>query len=131
MLKSLFNKVAGLMVCNFFKKINSGAGVFLKVFRNFWEDLFCRTCPNGCLSKMNNEKIVFTKSIHRKTPVMASLLVQLQKCGLTVFPKGDSITDAFLWKLGSFTEHQFYRTMLRDCFWFPVAVSMCHLPHQW
>ena len=35
------------------------------------------------------------------------------------FSKIDFITDAFLWKLWSFIEHQFYRTMLRDCFWFP------------
>ena len=31
------------------------------------------------------KKIVFSKSIHRKTPVMASFLVQFQPCGLTVF----------------------------------------------
>ena len=37
----------------------------------------------------------------------------------------------FLWKLGSFTEHQFYRTMLRNWFWFPVKYSMHYLPYQW
>ena len=36
---------------------------------------------------MNQKKIVFTKSIHRKTPVKTSFLVQLETCGLTVFPK--------------------------------------------
>ena len=60
------------------------------------------------------KKLVFTKSIHRKTPVRASVFVQLQTCGLTIFLKRDSITDIFLWKLGSFTEHQFSRIMLRD-----------------
>ena len=59
------------------------------------------------------KQLVFTKSIHRKTPVRASFLVQLHTCGLTIFLKRDSITDIFLWKLGSFTEHQFYRIMLR------------------
>ena len=74
-------------------------------------------------------KIEFTKSIHRKTPVMASFLVQLQTCGLS-FSKRDSITDVFLWTLGSFTEHQLYRSMLGDCFWFPVTFSMDYLPYQ-
>ena len=35
-LKSLFNKVAGLMMCNFFKKKNSGTGFsckFAKIFK--------------------------------------------------------------------------------------------------
>ena len=36
------------------------------------------------------KKIVFTKSIYRKTPVTASFLVQLQACGLTAFPKWTS-----------------------------------------
>ena len=77
------------------------------------------------------KKIVFTKSIYRETPVIASFFAQLQTCGLTVFSKRGSTTDAFLWKFGSFTEHQFYRTVLRDCFWFPVTFSMYYLPYQW
>ena len=36
------------------------------------------------------KKIVFTKSIYRKTSLMASFLVQLQTCGLGVFPKRTS-----------------------------------------
>ena len=36
----------------------------------------------------STKKIVFTKAIHGKTPVMASFLVQLQTCRLTAFPKG-------------------------------------------
>ena len=75
------------------------------------------------------KKIVFTKSIHRETPVITSFIVQLQTCGLTVFPKRDFITGTFLWKLGRFTEHQFYRTTLRGCFWFPVTFSMYYLPY--
>ena len=34
------------------------------------------------------KKITFTKSIYGKTPAMASFLVQLQTCGLTVFQNG-------------------------------------------
>ena len=103
---------------------------FCKFSQIFNKTYFVKQCPNGCLSEMN-QKNVFTKSIHRKTAVMASFLMQLQTYGLTVFPKSDSITDAFLWKSGSFTEHQFYRTMLRGCFWFPVTFSMYYLPYQW
>ena len=36
--------------------------------------------------------------------------------GVTNYAKRDSIADAFLGKFGSFTAHEFYRTMLRDCF---------------
>ena len=55
MLKPLFNKVSGLMVCNFIKKRSSGTGVG------------------------------FTNSIYRKTPAMTFFLVQLQTCRFTVF----------------------------------------------
>ena len=51
MLKCLFNKVAGFMVCNFFKKRSLS-------FPNFLEDLFRRTCPNGCLSEMNQKNCI-------------------------------------------------------------------------
>ena len=47
------------------------------------------------------------------------------------FSKTCFITDAFLWKLRSLTEHQFYRTMLRDYLWFPVPFAMYHLFYQW
>ena len=77
------------------------------------------------------KKIVFTKSIHRETPAMAPFLGQLQTSGLTIFPKRESIANAFLWKLGSFSEHQLYRSMLGDYFWFPVTFSMYFLLYQW
>ena len=41
------------------------------------------------------KKIVFTKAIHRKTPVMASFLGQLHTDGLTVFPKGTPLQLLF------------------------------------
>ena len=47
------------------------------------------------------------------------------------FSKMCFITDAFLWKLRSLTEHQFYRTMLRDYLWYPVPFAMYHLFYQW
>ena len=27
-------------------------------FPNFYEDLFCRTCPNGCLSEVNQKNCI-------------------------------------------------------------------------
>ena len=73
------------------------------------------------------KRIVFTKSIHRKAPVKTSFLEQLQTHS---FCKIDSITDGFLWKLWSFTEIHFYRTLMCDGFWFPVTFSMHHLLYQ-
>ena len=46
------------------------------------------------------------------------------------FSKRNSITNAFLWKLWSFTESHFYRTLLCDCFWFPVTFAIYHLLYQ-
>ena len=51
-------------------------------------------------------KIEFTKSIHRKTPVMASFLVQLQTCGLSFSKKGLH-HRCFSMKIG-----KFYRTSI-------------------
>ena len=62
-LKSLFNKGAGLMVCNFIKK------------EKLWHRCFpvsCRTCPNKCLSEMNPKKSksysqkLFSGRLHRR-----------------------------------------------------------------
>ena len=128
MLKSFFNKIAGLMVCNFIKgkKLWHRCFPVSLLFKRTYFVEHVRT--NAWVLWTKN--IAFTKSIYRKTPAMASFLVQLQTCGLTVFQNGP-ITDAFLWELGSIREHQFYRTMLSDCFWFPVTFSMYYLPYQW
>ena len=118
MLQSLFNKIAGLMVCNFSKKKKKTLEqVFSCKFSEIFKISFVEHARADAWLKWT-KKIIFTKSIHRETTVMASFLVQLQTRGLTVFPKRDFITGVFLWKLESFTEHQFYRKMLRDCFWF-------------
>ena len=47
-------------------------GVFLYVFRNFYKNLFCRTCSNRCLSEMN-QKNVFTKSINSKIVIFSAV----------------------------------------------------------
>ena len=61
---------------------------------------------------------------------MASFLVQLQICGLTVLPKMSPSQMFFLWKFWSFTEHHFYRTLLGDYVSFPAAFSTYHLFYQ-
>ena len=86
MLKYLFNKIAGLMECNFFKKKTLAQVFCCKFSEIFKKTYFVEHARNGCLSEMN-QKNVFTKYIHRETPVMASFLVQPQTCGLTVFRK--------------------------------------------
>ena len=87
---SLFNKVAGLMMCNFVKKKNSDTEVFFKFTKIFEKIYFvARTCSNVKWEKWT-KKIIFTKSFYQKTPVMVSFL--------------GFITDTFLWKLRSFAE---------------------------
>ena len=108
---------------------NSGIMFSCKFSEIFKKTYFVEDARSDARVKWT-KTIVLTKSIHRETPVMASFLVQLQTCGLTIFSKRDSITYVFLWKLASFTEHQFYR-MLRDCFWFLVTFSVYYLPYQW
>ena len=97
MLKSFFNKIAGLMVCNFIKgkKLWHRCFPVSLLFKRTYFVEHVRT--NAWVIWTKN--IAFTKSIYRKTPAMASFLVQLQTCGLTVFQNGP-ITDALLWKLG-------------------------------
>ena len=124
------SKVAELMVCNFFKKKTLAQVFCCKFSEIFKKAYFVEHARTDAWVKWTKKKI-FTKSIHRETPVVASFLVQLQTSGLTVFPKKDSIADVFPWKLESFTEYRFHRTMLRGCFWFPVTYSMYYLPYQW
>ena len=120
-LKSLFNKSVGLMVRKFIKKKKLRHRRFPVSFPKFLKKTdFLEHVRTNAWVKW--KKIVFTKAIHRKIPVMTSFLVQLQTCGLTDFSKRDSITDAFLWKLWRFTEYHFYRALLRDCFWFSCNI---------
>ena len=80
MLKSFFNKVAGLMVCNFIKgkKLWHRCFPVSLLFKRTYFVEHVRT--NAWVLWTKN--IAFTKSIYRKTPAMASFLVQLQACGL-------------------------------------------------
>ena len=54
--------------CTTLSERNSRKGVVLCVFRNFWKDLFCRTCPSGKLTE-TNQKRNCVLSIHKKTLV--------------------------------------------------------------
>ena len=74
-LKSLFNNVAGLMVCNFFKK-KTLAQMFSYKFSKIFKNYFVEHVRRDAWVKWT-KTIVFTKSIHRKIPVMASFLGQL------------------------------------------------------
>ena len=61
--------------------------------------------------------VIWTKKLHSQNLLTGKhrwwrpFLCSCRHVGLR-FSKIDFITDAFPWKLGSFTEHQFYRTML-------------------
>ena len=128
-LKSLFNKFAGLMAYNFIrKKLRQRLFVVSFPFRKFWKDLFCRTYPSGCLNEMNQKKLCLICSQENNgKDVLFSAVADMWAYN---FSKRDSITDAFLWKLWSFTERHFYRTLLCDCFWFPVTFSIYRLFYQ-
>ena len=89
---------------------------FYKIFKKTYFVEYVRT--DAWVKR--TKKIVFTKSIYRKTSVMASFLVQLQTCGLGVFPKRASsqvlLYNCEVWKglklclLWSFKIVKFYRT---------------------
>ena len=79
MLKSLFNKVPGLMVCNFFKKKIPGQVFSCNFSKIFKKSYFVEHGGIDAWVKWT-KKIVFTKSIHKKTPVTASFLAQVQTC---------------------------------------------------
>ena len=69
------------------KKVKENSVSFPKFLRRL---ALCRTCLERIFEWYEPKKIVFTKSIYRKTPVMAFFLVQLQICGLKSFLKGSS-----------------------------------------
>ena len=48
--------------CTTLSERNSGKGVVLCVFRNFWKDLFCRTYPSGKLTETNQKRNCFIHS---------------------------------------------------------------------
>ena len=99
-----------------------------KLFETFKKTDFVEHVRTNAWVKWT-KKIVFSKATHRKAAVMASFLGQLQTGWLTVFPK--RTLWCFSMKIAEFREHYFYRTLLRDCLWFPVTISMYHLLYHW
>ena len=83
------------------KKVKENSVSFPKFLRRV---ALCRTCLERIFEWYEPKKIVFAKSIYKKTPVMAFFLVQLQICGLKSFLKGSS-SQCFSMKIV-----KFYRT---------------------
>ena len=76
---------------------------------------------------MNQKKIVFTKSIFRKTAVKASVLVQLKTCRLTAFPKGTPSQMLFLtvkFNRRSFLQNTAVRLLLISWNIFNVSLAL-------
>ena len=82
-------------------KVKENSVSFPKFLRRL---ALCRTCLERIFEWYEPKKIVFAKSIYKKTPVMAFFLVQLQICGLKSFLKGSS-SRCFSMKIV-----KFYRT---------------------
>ena len=129
MLKSLFSKV---LVKAWWCATLSRKKTLVQVFSCKSSEIFKKTYFAGH-ARMDawvkwTKKIVITKFIYRKTPVMASFFVQLQTYRLTVSPKG-TLSQMLFYENWSFTKHHFYKTMLCDCLclWF----SIHHLLYQW
>ena len=101
-------------------KGNFNTGGFLHIFRDFKEDIFCRRCASGYLSEWSKKHCI-NKIYSRENTVNGVLFSAASGMHAYSFTKKESTTDAFPWKLRSFTEHYFYRTLPVDCFWFPVA----------
>ena len=131
MLTYLFNKVAGLMVRIFFQKNKQTQAqvFFCKFSKIFKKTYFVKYARMNTWVKWT--KKIFTKSIQRETPIMASFLVHLQTCGLTVFPKRDYITDAFLCKLAVLQNINFTEKCCVTASDFPLAFSMYYSPYHW
>ena len=55
--------------------------------------------------------------LHRKTPVLETFFNKVAGLQPASFLKRNSNTSAFLWSLGDFKEHRFWRTSANDCFW--------------
>ena len=75
------------------------------------------------------KKIAFANSIHRKTLVMASFLVQLQTCGLTDFPRGNPSQMLFCencveFYRTSFLQNNAARLLLISCNIFNVSLTL-------
>ena len=122
-LKSLFNKFAVLMVYNFIRK---------KLRQRRCLVSFLKFLKRPILQNKSERMLEWneSKNYSQESNGKDVLFSEVAEMWAYSFYKRDSITDAFLWKLWSFTESHFYRTLLCDCFWFPVTFSVCHLFYQ-
>ena len=112
--------------CTTLSERNSGKGIFLQVFRNFWKDLFWRTCPSGCLNEMNQKKLclIYSQGNNGKDVPFSAVA----DMWVYSFSKRDSITDAFLWKLKfyrkSFLQNTAVRLFLISCSIFNLSLVL-------
>ena len=120
---SLLNKVAGLMVYNVIKK-KLVQRRFLVSFPKFLKTYFVEHIRVDVWMKWTKKKLclIYSQENNGKD-FLFSAVVDMWAYS---FSKWDFITDAVLWKLWSFTESHFCRTLLCDRFWFAVTFSIYH-----
>ena len=83
---------------------------FLVSFPEFLKRPILQAYPSGCLNEMNQKKLCLVYSQENSgKDVLFSAVTDMWDYR---FSKRDSITDAIIWKLWSFTESQFHRTLL-------------------
>ena len=129
MLKSLFNKVAGLMMCNFFKKKKTLAQVFSCKFAEIFKNTYFVEHVRTDAWVKWTKKIVLTKSIHTKKE-MTPFLVQLQTCGWAYsFSKKGLHHRYFSGKIGKFyrtsiLQNNAVRLLLISCDSFNVLLAL-------
>ena len=124
-LKSLFNKFAGLMVYNFIRK-KLRQRRFLVSFPKFLKRPILWNNSER-MFEWNEQKKKLCLIYSQESNGKDVLFSEVADMWAYSFSKRDSITDVFLWKLWSFTESHFYRTLLCDCFWFRVTFSIFDL----
>ena len=106
------------MVCNFIIKKKLRDSCFPISCSKFLRRTTLQNMSE-CLSEMSQKKIVFTKAIHRKSPIMASFLGQRQTGGLTVFPKRTP-------RCSSMKIAEFYRTSFLQNFAARLFLISCN-----
>ena len=90
------------------RRKNFGTGVFPVSFSKFLR----RTCLSECLSEMNRKNCIQQSSSQENIGDGILFRAVADRWAYSFFKK-DPITDAFLWKLWSFTEHHFQNTAAR------------------
>ena len=130
-LKYLSDKVSGLIVGLFIKKKTLAKAFSCKFSKIFKKTCFAEHVQTDDRMSEKNQKNCIQKIYLQENTGDAVLFSTVTDMWTYSFSKTCFITDAFLWKLRSLTEHQFYRTMLRDYLWFPVPFAMYHLFYQW